>query len=491
MIDRLRTNGCASPQGRCDDNVGLEARYQLAPRLQSATHPDDDERPHFGGSRRRGVDDKMMSSSRASPTRLEDLRGTMHNGYAVVDFETTGLSPAYGHRVIEIGIVHVAPDGQIEESFETVVNPDRDLGPVHIHQLRGADMAGAPTFADIAGTLVERLQGRVLVAHNAPFEARFLHAEFDRLGMRSPFSDASRALCTMRLALEFLPGSGRKLADCCSAYDIDLTDAHEALADARATSQLLAAYMTTSGDRSRWDTWGAAAAGLTWPPVPSTGAGWLARRRGGTAVARTRVDRATDRMPAVEGSGAAFQYAALLDAALADGLLSTSETAELAALARDLGLAPDQQRRLHRRYFDDLVEAVWADGILTVHEHIQLERVSALLGIPNDVLEHAVHSRKPGERVSTARIAEPADDSVSLDEGSIVTLTGEMRRGRAAIEADLARHGIRTAPAVTKKTSVLIAADVDSLSGKAKKARQYGIPILGEEVLEAALAAAR
>ncbi len=284
----------------------------------------------------------------------------MHNGYAVVDFETTGLSPAYGHRVIEIGIVHVAPDGQVEESFETVVNPDRDLGPTHIHQLRGADMAGAPSFEDIAGTLVDRLRGRVLVAHNAPFEARFLHAEFDRIGVRSPFSDASRALCTMRLALEFLPGSGRKLADCCSAYDIELTDAHEALADARATSQLLAAYMATSADRSRWDTWGATAAGLTWPRVPSTGAGWLPRRRGGAAVPRSRVDRATDRMPAVDGSGAAFQYAALLDAALADGLLSTSETAALEALARDSGLTSDQQRRLHQRYFDDLVEAVWA-----------------------------------------------------------------------------------------------------------------------------------
>jgi len=414
----------------------------------------------------------------------------MHNGYAVVDFETTGLSPAYGHRVIEIGIVHVAPDGQIEESFETVVNPDRDLGPVRIHRLRGADMVGAPTFADIAGTLVERLRGRVLVAHNAPFEARFLHAEFDRLGMQSPFSEASRALCTMRLALEYLPGSGRKLADCCSAYDIELTDAHEALADARATAQLLAAYMASSSDRSSWDTWGANAARLAWPQVATTGSGWLARRRGGPAVTRTRVDRATDRMPAVEGSGAAFQYAAMLDAALADGLLSASEPAALAALASDVGLEPEEWRRLHRRYFDDLVEAVWADGILTIQEHIQLERVAALLGIPNDVLEHAVHSRKPGERHVTAPMAAPAYDSVSLDEGSIVTLTGEMRRGRAALEADLARHGIRTAPAVTKKTNVLIAADVDSLSGKAKKARQYGIPILGEEVLEAALAAA-
>lgn len=66
-----------------------------------------------------------------------------------------------------------------------------------------------------------------------------------------------------------------------------------------------------------------------------------------------------------------------------------------------------------------------------------------------------------------------------------------MRRSRTEIEADLARLGIKSAPNVTKKTAVLIAADVDSLSGKARKARQYGIPIIEEDVLEAALAAAR
>lgn len=61
----------------------------------------------------------------------------MHNGYAVIDFETTGLSPAYGHRVIEISLVHVSPSGAIERSFETLVNPDRDLGWEAAHRTDG------------------------------------------------------------------------------------------------------------------------------------------------------------------------------------------------------------------------------------------------------------------------------------------------------------------------------------------------------------------
>jgi DNA polymerase-3 subunit epsilon len=422
----------------------------------------------------------------------------MHNGYAVIDLETTGLAPSYGHRIIEIGIVYVTPDGEVEQTFETVVNPNRDLGPVHIHRLRGADMDGAPSFADVAGDLADRLQGRVVVAHNASFEARFLHAEFERLGHRSPLTQASSALCTMRLAQEFLPGSGRKLADCCSAYDIDLVDAHEALADAHATARLLGAYIDSSRRDPRWETWGTLADGQRWPGVPRSGRAWTARRRTAGTATRTRVDVATDRLPAVGGTAEATLYAAVLDRAVSEDLLAATDADQLAGYAAEFGLDAATRADLHRRYFGDLVEAVWANGVLTIQDHIQLERVARLLGVTDDELEHAVHSRQParmGAR-SFSAVQQPtaaAVESLSIDleEGSIVTLTGEMRRSRTEIETDLARLGIRSAPNVTKKTAVLIAADVDSLSGKARKARQYGIPIIEEDVLEAALAAAR
>lgn len=99
-----------------------------------------------------------------------------HNGHAVIDFKTTGLSPQYRHRVIEIGIVHVAPDGTIEDSFETVVNPGRGLGlgPTHINQLHGADVKDAHTLTDVADHFVEQVRERVLVAHNARLETTFL-----------------------------------------------------------------------------------------------------------------------------------------------------------------------------------------------------------------------------------------------------------------------------------------------------------------------------
>lgn len=65
----------------------------------------------------------------------------------------------------------------------------------------------------------------------------------------------------------------------------------------------------------------------------------------------------------------------------------------------------------------------------------------------------------------------------------MVVLTGEMMRERSAWEADLRKRGFVPHPTVTKKVALVVAADPDSLSGKAKKARDYGIPIVGEEWL--------
>ncbi|WP_434157124.1 exonuclease domain-containing protein [Clavibacter michiganensis] len=400
-----------------------------------------------------------------------------HGGYAVIDFETTGLSPAHHHRIIEVGVVHVAPDGTMEDSFETVINPSRDLGPTHIHRLRGADVRDAPSFAAVSGRLVELLRGRVLVAHNARFETTFLRAEMARLGLRSPVDDDG-ALCTMKLAGTYLPGSGRKLADCCAAYDITLEDAHEALADARATAQLLSAYLDADQDDRRWwEQWGDFAARAPWPAPAHPAADWLARSRGGTAVSTPELlDRATDHAAPLAGSPAEIAYAGMLDQALADGYLSLDESDQLHELARSVGLGDRARRDLQTRYFSALVDAAWRDGVLSPSERRQISAVGTMLDIPSSAREEAL--RVP--RMAEVR-AEPRTRRIGA--GDVVVLTGEMSQTREQLEQRVMATGAQVARAVTKKTTLLVAADPDSLSGKAQKARQYGIQIVDEPSL--------
>jgi DNA polymerase III subunit epsilon len=110
---------------------------------------------------------------------------TAGHGFAVVDLETTGLYPSTD-RVVEMAVIHLNPEAEITAEFCTLINPRRDVGPTRIHGLTAADVTTAPTFAAAAATLWQLLSGRILVAHNASFDARFLDAEFARCGASLP-----------------------------------------------------------------------------------------------------------------------------------------------------------------------------------------------------------------------------------------------------------------------------------------------------------------
>lgn len=187
----------------------------------------------------------------------------MTQGFATIDFETTGLFPAGRDRAVEVAVVLSDPDGTITERWDTLIDPGRDTGPVRIHRISAADVRGAPTFGDIAPELLALLDGRVLVAHNAGFDLRFLRAELERAGLSA--APGLVSLCTMQLARTYLPGSRRRLADLCEAFAIPLDGAHRALVDADATAQLLECYIASSADRAGWDGHLARAAAYRYP----------------------------------------------------------------------------------------------------------------------------------------------------------------------------------------------------------------------------------
>jgi len=80
--------------------------------------------------------------------------------YAVIDTETTGLLPTHRHRVIEIAVVLLDARGQVEREWVTLLNPQRDMGPQHIHGILTSDVLAAPKFADIAAPISVPCRGR-------------------------------------------------------------------------------------------------------------------------------------------------------------------------------------------------------------------------------------------------------------------------------------------------------------------------------------------
>ncbi|NYI03319.1 DEDDh family exonuclease [Allostreptomyces psammosilenae] len=155
------------------------------------------------------------------------------DGYAVVDVETTGL--ARTDRIVSVGVYRVDARGRMLDEWYTLVNPERDPGPVWIHGLTSRVLADAPRFPEIADELARRLEGRVLVAHNAQFDWGMISREFARAGSEAP---VRRRLCTMALSRALgLPVASSRLDSLAAYWGVEQRQAHNALDDARVLAE--------------------------------------------------------------------------------------------------------------------------------------------------------------------------------------------------------------------------------------------------------------
>ncbi|MCC8395128.1 GIY-YIG nuclease family protein [Paraburkholderia sp. MMS20-SJTR3] len=145
-----------------------------------------------------------------------------------VDLETTGGSTSE-HRITEIGVVEVGPAGV--SRWSSLIDPQQPI-PSFIQQLTGITnemVRGAPTFDAVAPALLERLKGKLFVAHNASFDRGFLRSEFRRVGLAFD----PDVLCTVRLSRALFPAEKRHGLDALvERHALVPSDRHRALADA-------------------------------------------------------------------------------------------------------------------------------------------------------------------------------------------------------------------------------------------------------------------
>lgn len=402
-------------------------------------------------------------------------------GYTVVDVETTGLVPERTDRIVEIGVTYVSHEGQVQDHWSTLVNPHRDLGPTKVHGIQAADVVDAPTFQDVAPYVLRALQGRILVAHNASFDVRFLRAELVRAGVPLKQPDIP-AVCTMRWASAFLRGAGRRLHDCCQTEGITLTNAHSAAGDAMATASLLARYLERSRYQPPWIDSLAASRAYPWPQYSGRFPEFRPHPRGAVSAAApgTWLDRIVSRMPR-HSSPRVEEYLAVLEMAMLDGILAEHEKDSLVLTAQNLGLTRGQVLDIHGSYLTAMAAVAWDDGVVTASEREELTHVAGLLGLtPHDVdtaLDDAAEHR------SSQPTHDSATSGMLLSQGDRVVFTGDMQRDRSEWEAMARAAGLQPG-GVTKSTAIVVAADPNSLSGKAAKARSYGIPIVTESAFE-------
>ncbi|RYE40592.1 MAG: 3'-5' exonuclease [Hyphomicrobiales bacterium] len=386
--------------------------------------------------------------------------------FTAVDIETTGLDPA-SDGIVEIGAVKFTATGEVIDEFATLVNtPGSSESARSVHQIQDQDLDGAPDLAAVLPALLDFMRGTVLVAHNLDFEEPFLTAAFQR---HEPVLPAISAICTLQTCRRQLEGRAFSLkAMYKTATGNWLENHHSALADARATAQILQWLVKTAPStlslsappaaeiRSR------ATHQCSTKPRPAP--------KGATLAAI--VDSLPHSPTGLAGDPTQFAlYKEALSRHLDDGRLSVADVNTLAEHARRTRVTGTQLRELHRQRweaaFPDEAHADWSQ--LAQPRRCEMLAVAKALGLP-DIFE-------PLQEVIFSE-AEPAPPPESRYlKGIRIGLSGESPEV-SALKEQAVGSGASVAVKITKTVVWLATTTPESTDRIHSKARELNIPII-------------
>ncbi len=192
----------------------------------------------------------------------------MSGRQVVLDTETTGMEPAQGHRIIEIGCVEVVARRVTEDTFHRYLNPERpvDEGAQSVHGLSDAFLADKPRFEEVAKIFVDYIRGAELIIHNAPFDVGFIDHELRQLGPAwGRLEDYCTVTDTLVLARRLHPGQRCSLDALCKRYGVDGSrrELHGALLDAELLADV---YLAMTGGQAALSLGGDAGDGTAGDP---------------------------------------------------------------------------------------------------------------------------------------------------------------------------------------------------------------------------------
>ena len=170
--------------------------------------------------------------------------------FSILDVETTGFNFKKNDRVVEIGIVKIDEHGNFIDGFETLLNPEQDVGPVNVHGITNKMVIDAPKFSEVVFDIFQFLKESYVAAHNADFDFPFLNNELTRIGL----APVIKGFCTLKIARKLLPNlPSRSLGYLTNYFGIENSLLHSAYSDAFATAQLLGIFMSKYGYKINLD----------------------------------------------------------------------------------------------------------------------------------------------------------------------------------------------------------------------------------------------
>lgn len=304
---------------------------------------------------------------------------------AVIDFETTGLTPGLD-RVVEVSVVRMEPGKYPELAFDTLVNPVRSVAATEIHGITDEDVADAPVFEEIAGDFVRAISDCIVAAYNVYFDIKFLAYELNQAGLEG----LPPHLCLMYMRPMLGLGKRCTLGDACNCHGIPHSMTHTSAGDADAAAHLMTLYLEKM-KRSEISTFGDLAQLKNYKFVRSFENRPFSKSlvadispsdsvrsrsfQGQTSLADRKVSSSIPKMP----SNPLAEYWDALKAALADFQITDDELCDLQRKKSELQLKDEQVRMLHARLFAGVIGEFIADKWLDGRECKVLHRVHSCL----------------------------------------------------------------------------------------------------------------
>jgi DNA polymerase III subunit epsilon len=295
---------------------------------------------------------------------------------AIVDFETTGLTPGLD-RVVEISVYKIEPGKSPYLAFDTLVNPSRPMAATEIHGISDADVAGAPVFKDMAGDFIDVLSGCVVAAYNVYFDIKFLEYELSQIKISTPVPH----FCLMYMRPLLSLGCRCNLEHACQEHNIDYPTAHIAAVDARASAGLMEFYLQVLADQDI-RTFGQLASlknykffqSFIHDPLPIPSAFQLSQNN-------RRLSRARDfSVSSIDPAKQAIQkYWDALRMVLTDLKITADEQAAIIEIRSRLQIPKEQIRMLHARAFASVICQSIDDKWLDDKEAQKLQRLFVCL----------------------------------------------------------------------------------------------------------------
>ena len=428
--------------------------------------------------------------------------------FVVIDVETTGLNPKID-RILELALIEYT-NGVISNQLISLFNPERPVGATSIHGITDSDVVNSPRFVEMSEAIVDFIQGRTLVAHNARFDLAFLRNELSFAGFEIPWIPA---LCTFEASRYYFPNlERRKLVDCCNEAEIELTNAHSAFGDAMATGLLIQHFLSAPNlpkprsedidliskpsqieiqrvasrpfpKKKAPEVLAAIKRAKEKPQDRNTDQNYLALRN---ALRETTISSVMEiTLPiGIE------QYLDKLTDFFEDGDISEQEQGVLLEISKTYDLKPQDQLKAHEIFLLALAFQAVSDEKISIFERDELNHVASVLGLSEKLLTQVIKEAKSikDERISRALPPLPADWSQGdpLRVGDKVVFTGCDPEIRDSLENRSKKVGVAISSSVSSKTKMLVT-DGSYVGNKANDAVKLGVRVVDPSEYEVLL----